>query len=127
MQFKIKTSLKTANTLKDLQARTKLTPNVLARLAISLSLRDPTPVNDLELDNQVGLEFNRQTLTGSYDAMYKVLVAQHAGKALTDEEFFPEYIKKHMDRGASKLKNEYDYAGNVEKFLINLATLDKTI
>jgi len=124
MQFRLRTSAKTANILKDLQARTKLTPNVLARLAISLSLLDPSSVDDLEADNQVGFEINRQTLTGSYDVVYKVLISQHAGRALTDDEYFPDHIKKHMDRGVLKLKNHYDYAGNTEKFLVSLATLD---
>lgn len=119
----MRTSGKTANILKSLQVKTNLTPNVLARLAISLSLLDPEPVNDNELANTAGLEFNRQTLTGSQDAVYKAVISQHAGRYLTDGEYFPVYIKKHLDRGAPRLKNEYDYVGNSEKFLISLAKM----
>lgn len=123
MQFRLRTSGKTANILKELQNNTKLTPNILARLAISMSLLDPTPINATPFENTVGVEFNRHTLTGSHDSIYKIMISQHAGRYLPDEEYYPTYINRHLDRGAPKLKNEFDYAGNTEKFLIALSNL----
>ncbi len=120
MQFRLRTSAKTANDLKYLQTCTNLNPNVLARLAIALSLLDPLSVEDGE-SNSAGLEFQRATLTGSKDILYKALIIQHAGRRLTDEEYFPDYIKRHLDRGCALLMNEYKYAGNYERMIQNLA------
>lgn len=119
MFFRLRTSIKTANDLKFLQDATKLTPNILARIAIAISLRDSNPVDNLKTNNN-GLEFMRSTLTGNHDVIYKALIAQHCGRRLTDEEYFPHYIKLHLDRGCAMLMNEYKYAGNYEKLINNL-------
>ena len=120
MQFRLKTSHQTAEILKYLQSCTGLTPNVLARLAISLSLLDQEPVANF-ITNANGIEFNRHTLTGQYDVVFKCLIAKHENRPITDNEYFPDLIKLHLDRGSAKLQNEYKYAGNYEKFIINLA------
>lgn len=124
MQFRLRTSGKTANIIKELQAKTNITPNILARLAVSLSLKDPEQIDPVPLQNPVGLEFNRHTLTGSYDVIYKVLISQHAGRYLNDEEYFPIYFNKHLERGMTKLKNEFDYTGNTEKFILSISQLE---
>lgn len=126
MIFKLKTSKETMEILKDLQSRTNLTPNVLSRLAIGLSLREDTPIDEYEADNN-GLEFNRQTLTGDYDLIFKVIISQHCNRPLSDEEYFPTYIKKHLDRGIKLLEAEYKYTGNYEKFLIHLVRLNNEV
>ncbi|WP_243387442.1 DndE family protein [Bacillus kexueae] len=123
MQYRIKTSKQTQDILKDLQSSTNLTPNILGRLAISLSLLLDEPIEQFESDTN-GLEFNRNTLTGNQDVVFKVLIAQQLGRNITDEEYFPTLIKKHLDRGAKLLLNEYRYAGNYEKFIKSLATFE---
>lgn len=123
MQYRIKTSKATQDILKELQNATHLTPNILARLGISLSLLLDESIEDYESDSN-GLEFNRNTLTGSYDFVYKALISQKLGRKISDEEFFPYLIKKHMDRGVGLLNNEYKYAGNYEKFIKSLANLE---
>lgn len=109
--------------LKDLQAKTNLTPNVLARLAIGLSLRDST-VPTQPPSNSLGLEFNRPTLTGEHEILYKVLMCQHAKKNLSDEEFFPHHVRMHLERGVHMLNDEYQFAGNFEKLILNLRELE---
>ena len=43
------------------------------------------------------------------------------GRHITDDEFYPTYMKLHMDRGAELLYNSYKYSGgNLEKFLNQL-------
>lgn len=123
MGFRLKTSKQTMLILKDLQAATRLTPNILARIAIGLSLRDPESVEEYPTDNH-GLEFNRHTLTGEHDCLFKMLMAQHCGRKLSDEEYFPGYIKLHLDRGIEYLANEYKYAGNYQRLVANLLRLD---
>ncbi|EMT46438.1 DndE family protein [Anoxybacillus flavithermus] len=123
MQFRLKTSKETMDILKQMQINTNLTPNILARLAISLSLLLEESIEQFDSDTN-GLEFNRNTLTGTYDFAYKAIIAQQLGRAITDEEYFPTLIKKHLDRGAKLLENEYKYAGNYEKFIRSLANFE---
>lgn len=118
MNFRLKTSKYAAEKLKQLQATTHITPNILARIAVSLSLKDSNPVSAVE--NTMGLDINRTTLTGEFDYIYKALIAQHAKREITDEEYFPDLFNSHLERGIRKLSNEYQYAGNYEKFIINL-------
>ena len=119
MNFRLKTSKYTAEQLKQLQTSTNLTPNVLARLAVGLSLGG-APLDVDELPDTNGIEFNRHTLTGDYDFAFKALIAQDLGKEITDDEFFPNLFNLHMERGIQLLSNEYKFAGNAEKFLTNL-------
>lgn len=121
MNFRLRTSKKTAEKLKNLQDKTRMTPNILSRYAVVLSLRNPEAVINFVRDTS-GLEFNRTTLTGSYDFLFKSLIAQHTQKEITDDEYFPDLFNAHLERGISLLENEYDYAGNQEKMIINLMT-----
>lgn len=123
MNYKLRTSKKAEGDLKTLQNNTRLQPFLLARLAISLSLKEENPVDVNEVKDITGLEFNRNTLTGEYDGLYKSLVVQRLGRPLTDEEFFPGYVKAHLERGLPLLSEYYQYAGNVEKFTIHLSRL----
>lgn len=119
MNFRLKTSKYTAEQLNQLKIVTNLTPNVLVRLAVGLSLGSNRLNVDAILDTN-GIEFNRHTLTGDYDFAFKALIAQHLGEEISDEDFFPKLFNLHLERGIRSLSNEYKYAGNAEKFLINL-------
>lgn len=121
MNFRLRTSKKASEKLKSLQDKTRLTPNILSRYAVVLSLRNPEPVINYVKDTS-GLEFNRNTLTGSYDFLIKSLIAQHAQREITDEEYFPDLFNAHLERGITLLESEYEYAGNQEKMIINLMT-----
>lgn len=121
MNFRLKTSKKTGDKLKELQDKIRLTPNILCRYAVVLSLRHPEPVINFVKDT-AGLEFNRVTLTGAYDFVFKALIAQRLERQITDEEYFPDLFSAHLERGITMLENEYDYAGNQEKMIVNLLT-----
>lgn len=124
MNFRLKTSKATAEKLKVLNASTGLTPNILARYAVCLSIRDPQPISKLVKDVG-GIEFNRNTLTGEYDFIFKALTAQHQKQSITDEEFFPDLFNAHLERGIRRLASEYNYAGNTEKLILNLIHVAK--
>lgn len=121
MIFRLKTSAKCQRTLTELHSKTNITPNILCRYAISLSVLQDTPVDLDKVKDSTGQEFNRQILTGRYDSIFKAIIIQNAKKPLTDEEYFPTYIKAHIERGVELLRNNYDLTGNKDKFLINLA------
>ncbi|MCY8101189.1 DndE family protein [Bacillus haynesii] len=119
MNFRLKTSKYTAEKLKQLQGATGLTPNILARIAVSLALRQPETPTEHVLDIN-GLDFNRSTLTGEHDFIYKALITQHFGQEISDEEYFPNLFNSYLEHGIRVLANEYQHAGNYEKLVINL-------
>ena len=66
-----------------------------------------------------GLDLNRQTITGDSETYFKVLIEQVEGRHLTDEEFFPKYVKAHIDRGSELLLDMYNHAGSVDKYILH--------
>ena len=103
---KLKVSADTTRKLRYLQQRTRLTPNLLCRMAITLSLQEgsvvrlPTPPDD-------GMEFNRYTLTGEQDALYVALLRfVESDIDPADESSEQELLlrlKGHITRGVGNL------------------------
>jgi len=125
MAFKLKTSQKAAEIFDRIESSENLQCYTLVKLAMALSLRSNEPLKDSDFHtNALGRELNRQTITGDADALYKCLMELHAKRHLTDEEFFPEYVKAHIDRGAILLDQEQRYGGD---FLVHLTELEKGI
>lgn len=63
-----------------LQARTGLTPNILCRFALVLSLADNAPFDPAAYPEE-DREFNRYTLLGEYDRLFEALIVEKHGKA----------------------------------------------
>lgn len=120
MGYRLKTSKETKDIFESLGAKTNLKPFALSKLAIALSLKADEPIETYEATDTEGLELNRQTIMAQYDALFKCLMEQKAGRYLTDDEYFPDYTKKHLDRGARLLENLYEYKGNFEKLFNSL-------
>ena len=104
-----------------------LKPFALSKLAISMSLTNNEPIENFKSVDNNGLELNRQTITAQYDLLFKTLIEQHAGKHLTDDEYFPTHAKLHIDRGAVMLKNRYNYSSNMEHFINQIVNQDSNI
>ena len=127
MGFRLKTSLQTKEIFEELGNRMNLKPFALSKLAISMSLTNNEPIENFKsLDNN-GLELNRQTITAQYDLLFKTLIEQHAGKHLTDDEYFPTHDKLHIDRGDVMLKTRYSYSSNMEHFINQIVNQDSNI
>ncbi len=126
MIFKLKTSKNTMHVFEEIGGVIHLQPFALSKIAIALSIRDQNELNesDFATDND-GLELNRQTITGEYDELFKALIISKTKVALSDDEYFPKYLKAHIDRGAKLLSAEYKYSGS--KFYQHLANLDQGI
>jgi DNA sulfur modification protein DndE len=125
MVFKIRTSEKTMLFFQEIGASENLLPYTLSKLAIasSLKLNEKLQDNDFHTDNN-GLELNRQTITGEYDALYKCLITMYEGQHLEDDLFFQKYLKAHLDRGAKSLYSEFKYGGD---FLVHLLEVERGI
>ena len=123
MAFKLKTSKRASEIFDQIENSENLPCYTLVKLAMALSLRSKEPLEESDFrTNTLGRELNRQTITGDADAVYKCLMELYAGKHLTDEEFFPMYVKAHIDRGAIFLDQEYRYSSD---FLTHLSDIEK--
>ena len=123
MAFKLKTSKKASEIFDRIEGSENLPCYTLVKLAMALSLRSKEPLKESDFHtNTLGRELNRQTITGDAEVLYKCLMELYAGKHLTDDEFFPTYVKAHIDRGAALLDQEQKYSGD---FLIHLTELEK--
>ena len=120
MGFRLKTSMQTKEIFEDLGSRMNLKPFALCKLAISMSLTNDEPIENYKETDNNGLELNRQTITAQYDVLFKTSLEQHAGKHLSDDEYFPTHAKLHIDRGAVMLKNRYNYSSNLEHFITQI-------
>ncbi len=119
MIFRLKTSKRTMEIYDDLAKRVNLQPFALAKLSIALSLKGD--VESLKFDTDTnGLDLNKQTITGKYDVMFKCLIEMHCGDHLKDEDYFPKYVKAHIDRGAKMLYNEFRFSKDFISYLAGL-------
>lgn len=116
MIFRLKTSKETEIILKELESRMNLKPYTLVKHAIAWSLKANIPINDYVKDSN-GLDLNRQTITGDFDVYFKTLIEQVEGRHLREEEYFPFFVKAHIDRGAPLLRDAYEAAGNIDKYV----------
>lgn len=122
MAFKLKTSQQTEEIFNRIETSEKLPWPTLMRLALSLSIRRGSLMEiELYSDSQ-GRELNRQTITGDADTIYKCLIELQEGRHLSDEEYFPTYVKAHLDRGAKLLDQEKKYSRDL---LVHLTELER--
>lgn len=120
MGFRLKTSKKTKEIFEEVGKSTNLKPFALSKIAIALSLNDKVSIDEYKNDDTNGLELQRATVTGEFDTIFKALLEINLKRNITDDEYYPYYMKLHMDRGAELLQNQYKYSGgNLEKFLKN--------
>lgn len=125
MIFKIRTSKRTMDIFQQIGASEQMQPFILSKLAIALSIKNPSPLlnSDFHRDNN-GLELNCQTITGEYDILYKCLIEMKERRHLDDDDYFKNYLKAHLDRGAIYLQSEHKYGG---EFLVHLLETEKNI
>ena len=126
MIFKLKTSQKTQQIFAEIGKSTSLKPYTLVKHAIAWSLKEQGKITSFSSDNE-GLELNRQTITGEYDDYFKVLIEQAEGRHLSNEEYFPKYIKAHIDRGAILLESHYKHAGDLDKDVLETLGVGDTV
>lgn len=128
MIFRLKTSKSTENIINDMKNKFFITPNILLRIAVSLSLKNKKETKVFikeevsKLDSS-GIEFQRHTLIGDNEIFYKIMMEQFCEESLSDEEFFPIHFKYHLENGIKLLKSEIEFAPNFEIFLKNLSNL----
>ena len=119
MVFITKTSRKTMEIYAYIQQREYLQPYILAKISIALAIKNKCKY-DGNLADTAGLDLNRQTITGDNDLLFKKLIEMNEGHSIKEEDYFPDYVKAYMDKGAELLEQEYKYSKDIYKHLVNL-------
>ena len=104
MQFnRIKMSARAQAMLGQLKHKTGLTPNISARFAICLSLKDPSIPNPDEFDEN-GMEINPTVLFGEHERMFMALMLERLHREKLDPKIYlQKHIRAHLNRGAIAL------------------------
>ena len=107
--------------LARLKSKTGLTPNILARFALCLSLKDPSIPNPDEFDEN-GSEFYPATLFGEHEQMYLALVLDRLNHDKLDpeatinkkskENFLQRMTRAHINRGVIALNPRINDVSN---------------
>lgn len=104
MKFnRVKLGLRAQNLLGQLKRKTGLTPNILARFAICLSLKDPSIPNPDEFDEK-GSELHPDVLFGEHEKMFMALMIKrlkHDG--LDPKIYLQKQLRAHLNRGTIAL------------------------
>ena len=74
MPSKLKISKEASKRLDYLSSKLGLRRNIVCRLAVGRSLAERESVKDIKPKDNSGYEFNRYTLTGEYDEIFKALI-----------------------------------------------------
>jgi len=90
--------------LRNLKARTGLTPNLLCRLGFCLSLSEPGIPDPALYKGTQSREFNRYTLTGPWDLLlFSLLRERLVRDGLSTENELEAQFKAHLSRGVLML------------------------
>jgi DNA sulfur modification protein DndE len=103
---KLKISEDATSKLRFLRNRTGLTPNLLCRVALMLSL-DEGPIGHRAPPDEDGSEFNAYTLTGEYGALFAALLRWVEEGPLSEEPMdnaaLLDRLRGHIHRGVGTL------------------------
>lgn len=120
MTNKLYTSKQTQEIFTSLGQSLGLKPFILSKLALALSIRNgQIKREDYKSDND-GLELSRQTIFGEHDLIFKSLIINNESRFIGEDEYFPDMVKAHLDRGAKLLKDEKRYSRDFYNHLCNL-------
>lgn len=127
MNGRLTTSLETEKKIIELQKLLKLSTKAsVMRIAMGLSLKskvDPR-IDYSENDNDHGgATYQRVTITGDYDELYKALMIEQINEKIEEKDIFPELYNSHISRGIDLLYDEYQLKGSYDKVLDSMFKL----
>lgn len=120
MSTKLKLSKESSNKLDYLSNRVGLRRNLLCRIAMGKAIAEGKLFEKIIASDSAGYEFNRYTLTGDRDELYKALVVQHENKIISEEEYLPKYLKYYIEEGLHILHSDFQRINSPSEFLLSL-------
>jgi DNA sulfur modification protein DndE len=100
------------------------TENVVARIAISISIASGKKLQLNEIKDSKGKEYNKKVLFGENYPYYIALICQHY-KINKSNKDIPKYIKMHIDDGLEIMNQEMLINQNVNSFEYIIAKIEK--
>jgi DNA sulfur modification protein DndE len=104
--------------LNSIASRFDIRPNIVCRYALLLSLRNPE--EPITINDNTGREFNRITLTGEDDILFRELIKSHHKNFISDDDYMTKYLKSHIERGLITLSNNISQAKSFDNYLMQL-------
>ena len=96
---KIRVSANVTKILSIIKGRTGLTPNIICRMALCLSISDPA-LPSMKITDSLGQEFNRYTLLGEMDPFFISILKERLVKDRLDpEKELINQFRAHLERG----------------------------
>ncbi len=128
MNLRLKTNAEIESKLSELQTWLHFSSKaVVMRLALSYSLKDKTDprlagdaIKGYDVKKQDGADYLRLTVFGQDEEIYRLLIVDHLGRRVDEDEFFPELVNAHIERGIRLMHSEYRLLLNREKFMSEL-------
>jgi DNA sulfur modification protein DndE len=120
MADKLKISVETSDKLNHLSARLDLRRNIICRIAIGKSFSMNTRVENGITGDSGGYEFNKTTIMGSEEFIFKAIASNLQGYPLYEDIFFNVIIRNHIERGMAKLFEEYERINSPAEFMKRL-------
>lgn len=74
---RVRLSQKATDKLRNLKGATGLTPNILARIAIMLAIKDGTGLGNVGVSDHEGQELSQSVLFGEHATVYDVMINQY--------------------------------------------------
>lgn len=103
---KLKISSDATSKLRSLRQRTGITPNLLCRMALMISLEEG-PLGGAAIPDEDGSEFNAYTLTGEYGALIAALLRWveegQTGEVELPNDVLLDRMRGHIHRGVGTL------------------------
>lgn len=100
---RLKMSYRSQNLLSQIKNKTGLTPNIVGRFAICMSLNDPSPPNPDEFDEK-GSEIHPSVMFGEYSDIFMALMIQRLKKdELSPQTYLNKMTRAHFNRGTIAL------------------------
>ena len=130
MKFNLITvSTRSTNILSTLRTKTGLTPNISARFAICMSLKDRSVPNPDEF-NKGGSKLEPDVLFGKHEQIYLALMLNRLKADRLDPELYlNEMTRAHLNRGVIALGPRINDLSNFNKYLeqVKINSFEKDI
>jgi len=107
-----------ASKLRGLQQRAQVTPNLLCRVGLSISLEDENPVDIALYADGNAREFQMATLLGQYQELFLALLRERmAADGLAESGNPNDYLRAHISRGIVQLSNHVKKIEDLVQFV----------
>ncbi|WP_039960892.1 DndE family protein, partial [endosymbiont of Riftia pachyptila] len=74
---RVKLSKTATDKLRNMKGQTGVTPNILARIAIMLALKDGSSLKNAGVADSEGQELNKSVLFGDHENIYEAMINQY--------------------------------------------------